>query len=730
MITTHKNRLNNLILSTTCLFFSVFSFADYSDYIYTNSEPSYNSLGQTGLIMTPSAHIKTGPSIYLTSSRNNIWKIGTLTATPFDWLEAGYYYYRPSDIAWAGQKGLYLDKGFNVKFSFTPKRLNNRVTFAAGLDDFAGTGIFAKEYLVSTFNFQNARLNLGVGFGMFAGEDSLTFSNPLSKIAPSFEKRLNIDEYRDDDRYGQGGTPTTDAWFKGDATFFGGLEYFIPYKKGIKVKIELDTFDYFDFTVPGPGKDLPSRNSIRWKDSKINYGISYPFKYGNIDLSYIKGNTLNISLSLGLGMKNNIVKKKPFTPTISPNINNSENELTFYRDLLSNLARNQIYMQSADISENNLSISIETDKFRNPVVSSSRAAYIAKSISDFDNFNFDYINVSTISMGSQINEMSFKEKNLLLHEQNYPLSLVIRETDIINPKPNSYKAHKYQPLVNFPIIFNTFKPEIRSHIGSPQKFYYGGISLILNSEIQFNRNLVLSSKIGTSLIDNFGEKASQPASNLPHVRTEVVDYLNGSKTYIEKLKLDYIWSPRKNVYTKLSSGIFETMYGGFGGELLYKPFNSDIYIGYDFYKVKRREFDQKFKFKDYEVQTDHINLGYYHTRSNILIKTSYGNYLAGDKGYTLDLSRRTASGVSIGFFFSRTNVPFDLFGEGSFDKGFYFNIPNDVFSSSYSKLFTGFGLKTLFRDGGQVFNIDNSLIDFFHKTSRTEITEGWYEYLH
>ena len=708
----------------------MFVYSDYSDYIYTDTTPSYNSLGQIGLIMTPSAEINPGPSIFFTASRNDIWKLGTLTATPFDWLEASYYYYRPNDIPWAGQDGLYLDKGFNAKFSYSPKRFNNRITFAAGLDDFAGTSVFSKEYLVSTLKFQKAKVTLGLGFGMLAGEDSFIFSNPLSKIFPSFSNRLNIEEYRASSTYGQGGNLTTDAWFKGDVSVFGGLEYLVPYKKGVKIKIELDTLDYFDFSVPGPGKAPPSRDSKRWKDSIINYGISYPFKYGNIDLSYIKGNTLNISLSLGLSMKKNIVKKKDFNPNIIKNKNNKDNELTFYRDLLANLATNKIYMQSANISNKSLSISIETDTFRNPVISSSRTAYIAKSISDFDKFNFERINVSTISMGSQINEMSFQSENLILNKNQKPLSLIIRDTDIINSEPDSYLNHKYQPRVIFPIIFNSIKPEIRSHIGSPQKFYYGGLGITLNSEIQFNRNLVLSAKIGHSLLDNFDEKASQPSSNLPHVRTEIVDYLNGAETYLEKLKLDYIWSPKKNIYAKLSAGVFEQMYGGIGGEVLYKPFNSNLFIGYDFYKVRRREFDQRFDFKDYEVQTDHINIGYYHPNSNILIKSSYGNYLAGDTGFTLDLSRRTISGVSIGFFFSRTDVPFDLFGEGSFDKGFYFNIPNDIFSSTYSKLFTGFGLKTLTRDGGQKLNIDNSLVDFFHKTSKTEISEGWYEYLH
>lgn len=678
--------------------------------------------------MTPSAETRGNSSLYFTATRNEIWKIGTLTATPFDWLEASYFYYRPSDIVWGGKAGLYLDKGFNVKFSYSPKKFNDKISFAIGLDDFAGTGVFSKEYLASTYTGDNFKINFGIGFGMLAAENS--FTNPLSKIIPSFENRIDVDEYRSDKDYGQGGMPLYSTWFRGNASIFGGFEYFIPYSKGIRFKVELDTLNYFDFSVPGPGKPSPTRDSFRWKDSNINYGLTYPTKYGNFDLSYIKGNTLNLSFSIGLNFRQNLVEKQKFAPKIKTIQSNDNNELSFYRSLLTNLRDNNIYLQTASINERELSLTVESANIINPVSSLSRTAYIAKIVAETEELDFDYINASTIQIGTEVNKIKFPTNVLIIDKDSMPLSIVKKDSEILNPEPLAYKNHKYKPKVIFPIFFNSVMPEIRSHVGSPQKFYYGGLGVVFNSEIQFNRNLFLTSKIGHSIYDNFDEKASQPASNLPHVRTEIVDYLRGAKTYLTKLKLDYIWSPKKNMFAKLSGGILEQMYGGFGGEFLYKPFNKNFAVGYEFYKVKRREYDQKFSFFDYKVQTDHINFAYYHPSSNILLKTSYGNYLAKDTGFTIDVSRRMPSGLKIGFFFSRTDVPFDLFGEGSFDKGFYFHIPNNLFTKRQSKSFTGFGLKTLTRDGGQKLNIDNPLIDTFYDTTKTEISEGWYEFLH
>ena len=57
---------------------------------------------------------------------------------------------------WGNSKGLYLDKGFNVKFIYDPKN-PNLPAFAVGLDDFAGTGQLSKEYL-----FQHILLKIKV----------------------------------------------------------------------------------------------------------------------------------------------------------------------------------------------------------------------------------------------------------------------------------------------------------------------------------------------------------------------------------------------------------------------------------------------------------------------------------------------------------------------------------------------------------------------------------------
>jgi hypothetical protein len=87
------------------------------------------------------------------------------------------------------------------------------------------------------------------------------------------------------------------------------------------------------------------------------------------------------------------------------------------------------------------------------------------------------------------------------------------------------------------------------------------------------------------------------------------------------------------------------------------------------------------------------------------------------------------SGWKAGVWFSNTNVSAEQFGEGSFDKGFYFSVPLNIFSKGYSKNVTGFSLRTMTRDGGQQLELRNRLIDSFYGSSLIEINENWTNYL-
>jgi len=616
-------------------------------------------------------------------------------------------------LIWNNIPGFYLDKGFNVKFKYEPSN-KNMPNFAIGLDDFAGTGFFTREYIVSTKELRDIKFSLGMGWGKFSNEKS--FNNPLSFISKDLNNRPEVSDNRD-----FGGKPSYDKWFRGDASLFGGIEYFLPNVKDLSIKLEYDPYDYLDFSTLGiPGASY----KLRKKDFDINLGFSFaPNDFITFDISYLKGNTINLSFTIGATFNGKLRGKPKFKPTIKTRQNDDKSEMIFYEDLLHNLNSNNLLLQTASLSKEKLDISISSSQHRNAIRSSSYAGSIASKVSRDHNINLSQINISHINAGIELNNITYIESHLD-RSKSTPIEIKERYTKLDSGNKNSYQTHKFQPTVNFPVIFSSFSPVLNSLIGNPEKFYFGGLDLQNTAEIQFNRNLILSSEINYSLYNNFKDTISGPASRMEHVRTDKVQYLKNANLYIKRLQLDYIWSPRKDLYAKVSGGMFETMFGGFGGQVLYKPFNSNFNISFEGFYVKQRGYDQTFKFRKYKTTTAHLNIGYL-LPMGIELNTSYGRYLAKDDGFTFDLSRRTKSGFKAGIYFTKTNVSSDLFGEGSFDKGFYFQIPMDLFSKDYNGGYSNFKLSPLTRDGGAKLEFDKDLRGLIYNSSLNELKQGW-----
>ncbi len=586
--------------------------------------------------------------------------------------------------------------------------------FAIGLDDFAGTGFFTREYLVSTKELRNTKLSLGMGWGKFSKENS--FENPLAFLSSGLKDRPLVS-----DNYDLGGSPSFDQWFRGDATLFGGIEYFFPQRKGLSIKLEYDPFDYLDFSA----RYSPDATySLRKKDSNINIGLSYPLnKFVTFDASFIKGNTFNISFSIGTTFNKGLSSKPKFNPVIQARDNKTQSKKIFYDDLLYNLNNNNLLLQTASLSNKRLDIAISTSQHRNAIRSSKYAGTIAKDIAKFQNIDINLINISHLNVGIELNNILYIGSHLDESKQK-PVEIIERYTKMDSGNTSSYKNHEFQPNVNFPVIFSSVSPALVSYIGNPEKFFFGGLDLQSITEVQFSRSFLLSSEINYSIYNNFRDTISGPASKMEHVRTDKVQYLKSANLYIKRLQLDYIWSPHKDIYAKVSGGLFESMFGGIGAQLLYKPFERNFFLTMESFYVRQRAYDQIFKFKKYKTSTSHFNIGYLFPMG-IESNLSYGRYLAKDDGYTLDLSRRTKSGFKAGIYFTRTNVSSELFGEGSFDKGFYFQIPMDIFSKDYKAGYSNFKLSPLTRDGGAKLEFDKDLRGLIYNSSLNELRRQW-----
>jgi hypothetical protein len=282
----------------------------------------------------------------------------------------------------------------------------------------------------------------------------------------------------------------------------------------------------------------------------------------------------------------------------------------------------------------------------------------------------------------------------------------------------------------YPRFSWALSPGIRQHIGDPQEgIYLADVSAVLSAKVDVLPGLSIRATGNKFLFGNLSHITRQSNSVLPHVRSDVVNYLQHGRSGLTRLQADYLFNPLEDVYARLSVGLFEWMYGGVGGEVLYRPFDSRFAIGLDVNWVKQRDFNVLFDFRHYQVVTGHLSLYYDLPVYNIQAAVHIGRYLAKDRGATFDISRQFENGIRLGAFATFTNVSSKDFGEGSFDKGFYMVIPLDLFMLKSSKSYARFDFRPLTRDGGQMLDITPRLYNLTSRDNRRALKNDWTNFL-
>lgn len=223
-----------------------------------------------------------------------------------------------------------------------------------------------------------------------------------------------------------------------------------------------------------------------------------------------------------------------------------------------------------------------------------------------------------------------------------------------------------------------------------------------------------------SLWDNFNT-ARLSDSVLPHVRTDFVRYFSEGKNGISSLALDYRFRLSPNVFAVTKIGYLEDMFAGAGGEILWRPEGQRWALGFDAYEVQQRNFNRLLGLQNYHVFTGHVSLYYASPWYNLNFVLSAGQYLAGDRGITFEATRRFASGVEVGTFFTKTNVSAARFGEGSFDKGIILRFPLGWVIPINSQLEYGTIIRPVQRDGGQRLGGDATLYEETRRSSEAEM---------
>lgn len=242
-----------------------------------------------------------------------------------------------------------------------------------------------------------------------------------------------------------------------------------------------------------------------------------------------------------------------------------------------------------------------------------------------------------------------------------------------------------------------------------------------NYDRRLAQGLYLNSDLKLDLFENVSGVTQPSNSLLPHVRTDIAEYKRGHRFKLNRLVLNQYMMPAERVYARLSGGLYEEMYRGVGGQMLYVPKDSRWAADLNVDALQQRGVKGWFDKRDYKTVSGFASL-HYKLPYNITATARVGRFLAKDEGVRMEFKRRFVSGVEIGAWYTKTNGK-DITNPGTpsnpyNDKGIFLSVPLNIMLPMDTQATAGVALSPWTRDVGQMVASPGDLYDMVEQPRR------------
>ncbi len=675
---------------------------NFSEDVYSENHQdediSANLYGGVGLINTPTARVDDDGEFSFGISNDDPFKRIYSKMQFFPWLEVVLRYSELENTSYEGLDQTAKDKGLDAKIRLF-RETDLLPSVALGFRDIGGNGYFSSEYLVATKRIGDVDFNLGIGWGKLAGKKHLT--NPMRLLSDHFDIRGGQQSI------GGGGLNLGSLFTGEDISVFAGAEYFTPVPN-LSLKFEYDPADY-SYSFRQIFMDFRDQSDRFEVGSDFNFELSYklnpsPRDQVEIGLGVARGNTLFANFAVHSNLNFEIPKfiapKETLnTPTLAP-----INELKpgwqdyVFKKIIWQMGNEGIVTHSVSVEDDNLIAEISQGRFKDTMQAIDIASRVLGNNSPR---GIKYITVINVDHGLETLRTKILRDDLVKSVANGPLdeTLVVFNPKEVKPEFSLKKENDFL----YPNFFWEIKPHLLGTLQHQVQFWFWQLEALIHTEYSIRKGLYLTTDIGIDIKNNYENYTWHVADGeLHHVRQDRRLYLTEGESGLRRMALDYTTSFNENLNAKFSIGYLEWMYAGFGGEILYAPYDKNWAVGFDTYWLKQRDFDQKFSFRDYEAITALTSFYYDLPISNMRLKLSAGQFLAKDRGMHIDLSRRFDTGARVGAIIALTDCDSRCVGEGSFNKWIYFNLPMDLFyTQSTTKARASYNWSPLTKDAGQ-----------------------------
>ena len=635
---------------------------------------TYSNFGSHGLLQMPSARFGEPGDFAVGWTRIAPYRYITINVTPFPWLEGAVRYTRQGDrvyqlAAAIGSPQDNVDKGIDVKLRlFKEDVWTPQVAF--GIRDLGGTGLFGSEYLVASKQWGAFDLTTGLGWGLMGTQNH--FENPFKVVDDRFEKRSAAT--------GRGGTFSVDDWFSGDSvSVFGGVEYQSPIA-GLVAKVEYD------------GNDYSQDSSSIVADSPWNFGLVYRLNSAmDLHFGYERGNTVAAGITVRTNFANT---QQPVKFDEKPDVSRYSRS---HDDLVESLADHAFTVSAISEPQERSTLELEGSFNRYPDDAEGLGVVVREAAG-----NLKQRDLSVVSTTYGLPMSSWSIPNWVVDQYaGRDLDPHEAEASIQRKDPPAREDIERSVISPWETTFSV-SPNLEQSFQSPEAFWIYRFNVAGRAEFVYRESTSFLGEASASIADNYDQLRLQESSALPPVRTDVREYLRENRAfYLERLQATHFERFGQSWYSQIYAGHLERMFSGFGGEILYRPFDTWWSVGLDVNRAWQRDYNSLGGFQSYSVDTGHVAVNFELPWEGVGVRASVGRYLAGDDGVTLQMSRAFENGFEVGVWATQTDVSAEQFGEGSFDKGAYLRIPLDVFTVESTRAAGSIGWRPMQRDGGQ-----------------------------
>ncbi|PRY23017.1 exopolysaccharide biosynthesis protein YbjH [Aliiruegeria haliotis] len=663
---------------------------------------SYNLYGVPGLVEMPTAEMAPDAEFSGSFSQSDEQLRVGLTFQFAPRLSGTFRYTKIPDFGDPGEN--YYDRNFDLRFQILEES-QYIPAVAVGFQDIVGTSLFSAEYLVATKTFfDDVRVTAGLGWGRLGSR------NPVAEFG---SRDFVVRE--------EGGEFNASNWFQGPMAIFGGVSWRATDKLTLKAEYSSDAYEE------------ETRRGLVDYQSPWNLAAEYRFNDGvSLSAASLYGEAFGAQLNFTLNPKRPLLGpgNEPGPLPIIPRPSRSAEPLEWSTDWVTStserasvessiskaLADEGIRLEAIQMDANRAEVRVQNNRYYSEAQAIGRTARVlALGLPA----TVESVTITPVTDGVPANRVTFRRTDLERLENSASKEILSRavftEGQTRRPQGMEFVDDAY-PRANWflgtYLGFGLFDPD------EPVRADFG---LRLGGSLTLAPGFVASGSIKHRLLGNTEEATAKERSDkVPVVRTDFREYSRATDTFIDTMTLAHFGRPAPELHSRLTAGILERMYSGVSGELLWKPFDSNLAIGGEVNYVYKRAYDGGFGLQDYNVLTGHGTV-YYEMPKGYNVQVDGGRYLAGDYGGTLRLERRFDNGWKFGAYATMTDVAAEDFGDGSFDKGIYMQLPLRWATGQPSKSVHRMSISPFTSDGGQKVRVDDRLYERIRRIQQPDI---------